>query len=190
VSESSQTSGGEPFDVEEFARQAINAIEYGDWAADATENRIIRLEEIIAARWPRSMFLRRRLARELRASVAGYPYRPVDFQERRVMAISEQLGDEEAERDRRWEEYRRQAEDREQPGAPGAVEDQGDEGYCPSVGPQGTRCAHHNGSSRHIDLNGSRWDDAANPLCQACGDGPATDDGLCELCASTPDGEL
>jgi hypothetical protein len=30
VSESSQTSGGEPFDVEEFARDTINAIEYRD----------------------------------------------------------------------------------------------------------------------------------------------------------------
>jgi hypothetical protein len=111
VSESSQTGDAEPFDAEEFARQTTDAIEIGGYIADAQENRVIRLEEIIAARWPRSWLLRRRLARELRASVARYPEDLIprgDFQAGRIQAVSEQLHLEKMERDRRWEEYRQQ----------------------------------------------------------------------------------
>ena len=71
-SSDSPCGGEEPFDVEELARQTAAEIEETDWAADSLENRVVRLEEIIAARWPRSWLLRRRLAREIRASVAGY----------------------------------------------------------------------------------------------------------------------
>lgn len=115
MTESSNIPGGgeEPFDVEEFARQAIASIEESDWAADSLDNRVIRIEEIIAARWPRSLFLRRRLARELRASVARYPYEPFDFRERRAQAVGEQLDAEEAARRERWEAHLRQ---RDEPG--------------------------------------------------------------------------
>ena len=64
-SSDSPCGGEEPFDVEELARQTAAEIEETDWAADSLENRVVRLEEIIAARWPRSWLLRRRLAREM-----------------------------------------------------------------------------------------------------------------------------
>lgn len=85
--------------------------EFDEWADDALEDRVIRLEEIVAARWPRSLLLRRQLAREIRASVARYPYTPYDFRERRIQAVMEQLHAEQLERDRRWEEYRRQRDE-------------------------------------------------------------------------------
>jgi hypothetical protein len=83
-----------------------------DRAADALEDRVIAIEQIIAARWPRSLLLRRRLAHEIRASVARYPYTPYDFRERRIQAVAERLHVEQLERDRRWEEHlrRRDAE--------------------------------------------------------------------------------
>ena len=60
------------FDAERFARQANYSIDFSDRTIDICEDRISALEEIVAARWPRSWLLRRRLARSLRASVAGY----------------------------------------------------------------------------------------------------------------------
>jgi hypothetical protein len=66
VSESFTAGGASTFDPEAFARQTVDAVEFGDHCAEDLERRVIRLEEIIAARWPRSMFLQRRLARELR----------------------------------------------------------------------------------------------------------------------------
>ena len=71
-SSSTADGGGQPFDIEKFARQTVRAVEYGDACAEVLERRVIRLEEIIAARWPRSIILRRRLAREIRASVASW----------------------------------------------------------------------------------------------------------------------
>ena len=41
------------------------------------------------ARWPRSIGVRRRLARDLRASVAGYREVGPDFESRRVQAIGD-----------------------------------------------------------------------------------------------------
>lgn len=77
MSESSTSSPAEGdewanFDVRRFARQAVELHEETGWIEHMLENRIISLEEIVAARWPRRALLRRRLARELRASVAGY----------------------------------------------------------------------------------------------------------------------
>lgn len=114
MSESNQTGDGEPFDVEKFARQTIQSIEFGDDDAELLEDRVMRLEEIIAARWPRSWLLRRRLAREIRASVAGYPaevYPRGDFRGRRVQWASEQVTLTRQGRQRRWEEHLRQRDE-------------------------------------------------------------------------------
>jgi hypothetical protein len=54
-----------------------------DWGIDAVEDRVSALEEVIAARWPRSAVLRRRLRRGLRASGAGYDHMEPDFRRRR-----------------------------------------------------------------------------------------------------------
>lgn len=73
MSESSQTSGGEPFDIEEFCRQTIQSIEYGDAMGSVLEEHVIRLEEIVAARWPRSWLLRRPVGRPCRVPLARFP---------------------------------------------------------------------------------------------------------------------
>lgn len=91
MTESSRTSGGgEAFDAGQFIRDTHYSIDFTDWAVDGIEDRLIRLEEIVAARWPRSWLLRRRLARELRASVArlddAMPGLPAGFRGRRAEA--------------------------------------------------------------------------------------------------------
>lgn len=56
-----------------------------DSLLDMLEDRIARLEEVAAARWPRRLLLARRLRRELRASVR---YVPGDtFTDRRAEAV-------------------------------------------------------------------------------------------------------
>jgi hypothetical protein len=74
VSESSNTPdpGGEPFDVEEFARNSIFAVEFGDAISGVLEERVLRIEECIAAPRPRRWLLWRRLRREIRGSVAPW----------------------------------------------------------------------------------------------------------------------
>ena len=57
------------------------------------EERISALEEIEAARWPRRILVRRRLARDLRASVAGYGWTGGDWAERRAQAIGDGWGE-------------------------------------------------------------------------------------------------
>jgi hypothetical protein len=65
-------NGWESFDVKKFARDTMQSIEMGDEDDNVTELRLERLEEITAAYWPRSMILRWRLRREIRASVATW----------------------------------------------------------------------------------------------------------------------
>lgn len=61
-----------------------------DSLMDMLENRIVRLEEVAAARWPRRLLLARRLRRELRASVR---YVPGDtFTDRRGEAVGSEWG--------------------------------------------------------------------------------------------------
>lgn len=60
-----------------------------DQLADQLERRVIALEEITAARWPRRIVVRWRLARDLRASVAGYGWVGGDFASRRIQAVSD-----------------------------------------------------------------------------------------------------
>jgi hypothetical protein len=88
VSESSNIPAGEghPFDVERFARETIQAIEFDDDIRWVLEERITRIEECIAARWPRRWLLWARLRREIRASVATWDEQYVprnDFRGRR-----------------------------------------------------------------------------------------------------------
>jgi hypothetical protein len=84
------------FDVIEFARATIKSIEYGDAMNSVLEERVIRLEEIVAVRWPRSMLVRWRLAREIRASAATWDPRYIprnDFRARRYETVSLQSSD-------------------------------------------------------------------------------------------------
>lgn len=124
---STNPGGGEPFDAEEFARQTVRSIEYGDAVHGMLEDRVTRLEEIVAARWPRSWLVRRRLAREIRASVATWDddYIPRgDFTARRLAAASD-LADELDAR-----QQRARAEGWPEPGE----QQPGDEGTEPGAG--------------------------------------------------------
>lgn len=84
-----------------FARDTNYSLEFNDWGHDHLDDRIIRLEEIIAARWPRSTVLRRRLARELRASAAKVDSDTEGFRMRRAEAASLELSWLMEQRDRR-----------------------------------------------------------------------------------------
>lgn len=77
--------------VGEFAVSTNYSIETTDQALDVLEDRISAIEEIIAASWPRSMVLRRRLARELRASSATFAWAGRTFRARRAEAMSEEI---------------------------------------------------------------------------------------------------
>jgi hypothetical protein len=66
-------------------------IDFTDRTIDLNEDRISALEEIVAARWPRRMLLRRRLARSLRASAAAHAYAGRTFAGRRAEAVGLEL---------------------------------------------------------------------------------------------------
>ena len=75
-----------------FAVETVRSHEFAGDDAEQLELRLTRLEELIAARWPRSIVVRRRLAAEIRASVAPYPDSFIprrDFTGRRLQAVSE-----------------------------------------------------------------------------------------------------
>lgn len=89
------TPGTPGFDPRKFAHETRLFAEAHAIEDEHLENRVIRIEEIIAARWPRSWLLRRRLAKEIRASVAGYDddYIPRgDFRARRSETTWQQIG--------------------------------------------------------------------------------------------------
>jgi hypothetical protein len=67
------------------------SIDVTDAAVAALEVRVSAIEEIVAARWPRRMFLRRRLARELRAMSATFAWAGADFRTRRAESVSEEI---------------------------------------------------------------------------------------------------
>ena len=69
------------------ARELNFAMESTDRALDGIEGRLIAIEEVIAARWPRSAVLRRRLARELRATDRAYASTGDTFRARRIEAV-------------------------------------------------------------------------------------------------------
>jgi hypothetical protein len=85
-----QSSPTPPLDIERFARASNYQSWLTDWAISALEDRVVRIEELIAARWWQRPGVRRKLARELRASVAGYgDWMPRDFATRRVQYAGE-----------------------------------------------------------------------------------------------------
>jgi hypothetical protein len=53
-------------------REVIDDQTVGDELHSRLEERVIAVEAVLAARWPRSLLLRTRLARKLRRSVRGY----------------------------------------------------------------------------------------------------------------------
>lgn len=57
-------------------------------AASQVEKRLAALEELMAARWPRRWWVRRRIARDLRASVKRYRWAGPDFESQREQALS------------------------------------------------------------------------------------------------------
>ena len=66
-------------------------IDFSDAAQSELEGRVIAVEEVLAARWPRRVFLRRRLARQLRASARAHAYAGRSFRARRGEATSDEL---------------------------------------------------------------------------------------------------
>ena len=123
------------FDVKQFARNTIFAIESGDEDDHVDQLRLIRIEECIAARWPRRWLLWSRLRREIRASVATWDDDFIprgDFLGRRLEWAAQQSMDLRA--SRRGRRAERQAEDdaetgQEQPPAEGGARP--DEGFLP-----------------------------------------------------------
>ena len=73
------------------ARDLNFSADMTDRGLDALEERVAALEEVIAASWPRSAVLRRRLRAGLRASVAGYAWMPPDFRRRRCEWMGERV---------------------------------------------------------------------------------------------------
>lgn len=80
-------AGGDP--VAELRRDLYKDSLWSDQADAILERRVGALEEAAAARWPRSILVRRRLARELRASVAGYGWVGPEWYWRRAQAIGD-----------------------------------------------------------------------------------------------------
>jgi hypothetical protein len=91
VSESSpnpvpEDEGSYPFNAEQFARETIQFLEFTDDINHVNEERLMAIEEAIAARWPRRWLLWARLRLQIRASVASWPDEYVprnDFRGRR-----------------------------------------------------------------------------------------------------------
>jgi hypothetical protein len=79
--------GGDP--LAELRHEVILGGLWSDETEGMLERRIARLEEIQAARWPRRILVRRRLARDLRASVAGYAWIDGDWADRRAQSIGD-----------------------------------------------------------------------------------------------------
>lgn len=73
-------------DVDQLRREVIVAEVVEDDFAEISELRITALEEILFTRWPRSILVRRRLVRDLRASVAHV--QGETFTDRRAETVS------------------------------------------------------------------------------------------------------
>jgi hypothetical protein len=74
-----------------FAVDVARQVDFTDEAIDSLEDRVAALEEVAAARWPRRVALRRRLARSLRASAAAHAYAGPGFAARRAEAVGLEL---------------------------------------------------------------------------------------------------
>jgi hypothetical protein len=73
-------------EVDQLRRDVIAADIVDEDFAEINELRITALEEILYARWPRSIAVRRRLRRDLRASVAHV--QGIAFTDRRSETVS------------------------------------------------------------------------------------------------------
>jgi hypothetical protein len=71
---------------EDFEHEVSKSIEQTDDFAEETMIQVLAIEEVFAARWPRSMVLRWRLGRELRRSVAHVQH-GTTFAEKRLETI-------------------------------------------------------------------------------------------------------
>ena len=78
-----------PEEVDAFMRATVQGDEMTGYQLEMLEDRIMALEEIVCARWPRRVFLARRLRRAIRASIKGWPGR--NFADRRVSAVTSEL---------------------------------------------------------------------------------------------------
>lgn len=78
-----------PEEIYAFMRATVFADETTDQTVSMLEDRLMDLEEIACAGWPRRIFLARRLRRKIRASIRGVEGQ--DFADRRVSAISYEL---------------------------------------------------------------------------------------------------
>ena len=76
-------------DLDRLRRDVIAESRMGDDLDEITERRVAAIEEILFARWPRSIAVKRRLRRDLRASVREYGWAADDFQARRFEAVGD-----------------------------------------------------------------------------------------------------
>ena len=76
-------------DLDELRREAHADSLMTDQLAEILELRVTALEELLYARWPRSVAVRRRLRRDLRESVTSYRWMGPDFESRRIQAIGD-----------------------------------------------------------------------------------------------------
>ncbi len=96
------------FDLRKFVLSTVQSIQFDDDHNDVIEGRLLRIEECVAARWPRRWLLWRRLRRDIRASVAGFAdsYIPRgDFIGRRMEACGNQMLHTDDLRHRHYEAY-------------------------------------------------------------------------------------
>lgn len=102
-------SADEQFDAEKFARETVRAVEWSGHEADVIRDQVLRIEECVAAPWPRRWLLWSRLRRELRASVATFDDDHIardNFTWRRseyTFGQAVEIGDMEAATRERWE---------------------------------------------------------------------------------------
>jgi hypothetical protein len=78
-----------PEEIDAFMRATVRSQQMTDEAFSMLEERIMDVEEIVHAGWPRRVFLARRLRRKLRASIQPFP--GDSFATRRVHAVSTEM---------------------------------------------------------------------------------------------------
>lgn len=86
--------GGDPLaalqaELTETRRDLSRESKWGAEEDETLERRVAALEEVAAARWPARIWVRRRLARDLRASVAPYGWVGPEWFWRRAQAIGD-----------------------------------------------------------------------------------------------------
>ena len=76
-------------DVDQLRREMVTDSRMTDQLAEVLELRVTALEELLYARWPRSVRVRRRLRRDIRDSVRGYRRMGPGFTARRLEACGD-----------------------------------------------------------------------------------------------------